>query len=95
MNFKHITATIACAVALGSFGSTAFAAADDHMNFPDLMKMEMIDTNKDGMVSKAEFLAVMGKAWDMKAKDMKVKGDKMTADEFKELGRFLSRGEKN
>ena len=95
MNFKHITASIATAIALGGFGSAAFAATDDHMNFPDFMKMEMIDTNKDGMVSKAEFLAVMGKVWDMKTKEMKVKGDKMTADEFKELGRFLSRGEKN
>lgn len=34
----------------------------------DMMKMPMMDANKDGMVSRAEFLEAMGKAFDMHAR---------------------------
>ena len=45
----------------------------------DMMKMPMMDTNKDGMVSRAEFLEAMGKSFDMHAKDMKAKDGKIDA----------------
>jgi hypothetical protein len=37
----------------------------------------------------------MGKVWDMKAKEMKVKGGKMKEADYMALAGFLSRGEKN
>ena len=45
----------------------------------DMMKMPMMDTNKDGMVSRAEFLDAMGKAFDMHAKEMKASDGKIDA----------------
>jgi hypothetical protein len=47
------------------------------------------------MVSKAEFMTMMEKAWANKAKEMNVKGDKMSAEDFKKLMGWFSRGEKN
>ena len=35
---------------------------------------------------------MMGKVWDMKAKEMKAKPAGMSADEFKQFYGFLSRG---
>ena len=64
----------------------------DDNSFSGMFKMAMMDTDKDGMVSKAEFLAMMSKVWDMKAKEMAVKGDKMSGDEMKKMVVWLSRG---
>jgi hypothetical protein len=81
-------------LALGTTGARADNTADD-ASFSGMWRMDYIDVNKDGMMSKDEFLALMGKVWDMKTKEMKVKGDKMNAEEMKALGRWLSRGERN
>lgn len=44
-------------------------------------KMDKVDSNKDGMVSKKEFLDAMGKTWDMHMADVKkMDADKMGAD---------------
>jgi len=43
-----------------------------------------MDANKDGMVSKKEFLDRMAKIWDMKAKKMNLKDDKMAPDIFEQ-----------
>ena len=51
----------------------------------DMMKMPMMDTNKDGMVSKEEFLAAMGKAFDMHTKEMKAKDGKLDAGQLEKL----------
>ncbi len=71
------------------------AENNDDMSFPGMFKMDRIDKNKDNMVSKAEFLEMMGKAYDMKAKEMNVKGGKMKMEDYMALSAFLSRGEKN
>jgi hypothetical protein len=73
------------AFALCAFGTSANAQMPDDFSFSGMWKMDYIDKNKDGMVSKDEFLALMTKAWDMKAKEMKIKQDKMTAEEFKKF----------
>lgn len=41
-------------------------------------KMSKVDTDKDGMVSRKEFLDAMGKSWDMHMADVK----KMDADKM-------------
>jgi hypothetical protein len=81
------------ALTLGGSIARADNVADD-ASFTGMWRMDYIDANKDGMMSKTEFLTLMGKVWDMKAKEMKVQGDKMNAEEMKALGRWLSRGEK-
>ena len=60
--------------------------------FAEIMSMKMIDKNKDGMVSKKEFMDMMTMAWEMNAKKMGVKGDMMTDAQFKEILMYLKAG---
>lgn len=92
---KKLLPLVAISFALIAGSSVARAESNDDASFSGMFKMEMMDKNKDGMLSKAEFLAMMGKAWDMKAKEMKVKGGMMSDADFKAFMGFLSRGEKN
>lgn len=90
---KISNALILCA-ALGASGvSMAQGAADWQMHL-DMQKFGAMDQNKDGMVSKAEFVKMMDKSFDMAAKKMGAKGDKMTESQFKEFmdGAFGRKG---
>jgi Ca2+-binding EF-hand superfamily protein len=78
----------ALALAMTAVGSAALADGDIYSR---LFEMKQMDRNKDGMVSKDEFLAMVAKAWDMQAADMKVVGHKMTAEQIKELEKILGR----
>lgn len=82
------------ALALSLMSGAAFAAADgpDWMQFNQMMAMKMMDKDKDGMVSKQEYMDMMTKAWEMNAKKMNVKDDKMTADQYKQFQRYLQAG---
>jgi hypothetical protein len=94
MQFNKFTGAIAIASALFASGS-AFAAtptSGEFYPFADIMAMKMIDKNKDGMVSKKEFMDMMSMAWDMNAKKMGVKGDNMSADDFKQVLMYLKAG---
>jgi hypothetical protein len=93
MSPKKTAGCIALALSLMSAGS-AFAAADgpDWMQFNQMMAMKMMDKDKDGMVSKQEYMDMMTKAWEMNAKKMNVKDDKMTADQYKQFQRYLQAG---
>jgi hypothetical protein len=87
--------TILCtALALGAFGTAARAETNDDMSFSGMFKADRIDKNKDKMVSKAEFLEMMGKMWDMKAKEMKVtdKDMKFSMDQYKQILSYLKAG---
>jgi hypothetical protein len=92
MKFQRHLALAATTFALLAAGGAARAETMDDNSFSGMFALAQMDGNKDGMVSKAEFLAMMGKVWDMKAKEMAVKGDKMSADEMKKVGVWLSRG---
>jgi hypothetical protein len=94
MQFKKFTGAIAIASALFASG-TAFAAnptSGEFYPFAEIMSMKMMDKNKDGMVSKKEFMDMMSMAWDMNAKKMGVKGDNMTCDQFKDILMYLKAG---
>jgi hypothetical protein len=94
MSFKQSATRLALAAAVLCAGS-AFAQAPtnaEYYPFADIMAMKMMDKNKDGMVSKKEYLDMMSMAWDMNAKKMGVKGDKMTPDQFKEILMYLKAG---
>ncbi len=65
---KKLTAVLIIATALAGLSAAARAAEGTQDDFMPLFKMQMVDKNKDGMVSKKEFMAMMDKAYDMKAK---------------------------
>jgi Ca2+-binding EF-hand superfamily protein len=87
---KFSKALILCA-ALGASGVTMAQGAADLQMFQDMQKFVSMDANKDGMVSKAEFMKMMDKSFEMAAKKMGAKGDKMTEAQFKEFTDMLSR----
>lgn len=93
MKLTKIASTLAAATLLCAAGS-AFAAGtvSEFYPFADIMAMKMMDKNKDGMVSKKEFMDMMSMAWDMNAKKMNVKGDKMTKPEFDQVLQYLKLG---
>jgi len=92
MKFAQRLALAAVAVTALA-GTTALRAETmEDMRFGDIATMKMMDKNKDGMVSKAEFLEMMGKVYDMKAKQMKSKGGVMSSVEFDEFTKYLRAG---
>lgn len=92
MTQRKLISTFFVAAALLAGVGAAHADGIENMGFGDVMSMKMIDTNKDGMVSKAEFLDMMGKLFDAKAKKMGVKGGKMTLAEFDEVLKYMRAG---
>jgi 6-phosphogluconate dehydrogenase len=88
---KFVLSTAAIAMALGLATATTTASAKDR--YPQMMMAA--DMNKDGMVSKEEFLQTMAKAYDEKMAKMKamtaaaqakmMKGDQMTMDGYRAL----------
>lgn len=80
------SAAVALTVVLGS--AAAHAQGDIYSR---LFDMKQMDGNKDGMVSKDEFLAMVAKLWDMHTLEVKVKGNKMTPEQLKELEKVLGR----
>jgi hypothetical protein len=87
---KFALAALAASLALAA--PIARAETMDDMRFGDIATMKMMDKNKDGMVTKAEFLEMMGKVYDMKAKQMKSKGGVMSSVEFDEFAKYLRAG---
>jgi hypothetical protein len=79
--------------ALGASGAS-FAQVTDWQMHLDMLKMASLDANKDGMVSKAEFVKMMEKSFDMAMKKMDAKGDKMTEMQFKQYmeNTFMRKG---
>ncbi len=88
----RLVAILATTVLLGAAGPAAWAETKDDMSFSGMAKLDHVDRNKDGMVSKAEFLEMMGKIYDMKAKEMKVKGDRMMPADFQQILMYLKAG---
>ena len=88
MNITTTFRTAALAVTMAFAGGAAFADGDIYSR---LFEMKQMDRNKDGMVSKDEFLAMVSKLWDMHTLEIKVKGGKMTPEQIKELEKVLGR----
>jgi hypothetical protein len=82
MNVKTLSRSLIVIAALVATNSFAASHAAGEMKAADMMKMPMVDKNKDGMVSRAEYLEMAGKVFDMKAKEMKGKDGMMTADHY-------------
>ncbi len=94
MKLKQLTTSLVLTAAVLASG-TAFAAGPTNAEYyplAEIMSMKMIDKNKDGMVSRKEFMDMMTMAWDMNAKKMGVKGEMMTDAQFKEVLMYLKAG---
>ena len=92
MQLKKIVTTLGAAALLTAAGSALAAGSTEYYPFSEIMSMKMIDKDKDGMVSKKEFMDMMSMAWDMNAKKMGVKGDKMSTADFTQLMQYLKAG---
>ena len=84
---------IAAALSVGALASLPSQAQDvrreDMANF---FQMDKIDKNKDGMVSKQEFLDMMTKAWDTQMAahpEVKDKG-RMTLEQYKAFAKMFN-----
>ena len=77
---------------LAALPLAATAETFEDMSFDGMMKMQMVDANKDGKVSKKEFLDMMGKMWDAKMKKMSIKGDAVSEAQMKEILMYLKAG---
>lgn len=88
MNPRSLLRPLAVALALAGTSAVALAEGDIYSR---LMEMRAMDRNHDGMVSKEEFLAMIAKAWDMHAQEMKVRNGKLTPEQLKELEKVLGR----
>jgi len=86
---KTLSRGLIIAATLVATNSFAAAHAAGEMKASDMTKMPMMDTNKDGMVSKEEFLAAMGKVFDMKAKEMGAKDGKLDAGQLDKVRRAM------
>lgn len=84
-----IAAALVVASSLAGFGAPALAVEANQDDFMILFKMDMMDKNKDGMVSKKEFMAMMDKAYDMKAKAMGAKNGMLTEAQMREFLKSL------
>jgi hypothetical protein len=92
MKTTRFVAALSTALALGAFGTAAHAQTSDDMSFAGMFKADRIDKNKDKMVSKAEFLEMIGKMWDMKAKEMKAKDDKLNMQQYEQVLAYMKLG---
>jgi len=94
---KTLYATaLALGMAASSFATVAYAEAGV-LTYDFIFKTA--DKNRDGMVTRAEFVEAMGKAYDMKMQEMKaakdtkmMKDNAMTRDGLKQIFNDLYRG---
>jgi Ca2+-binding EF-hand superfamily protein len=92
MKLKMIATTLAAATMLCAAGSALAQTRGEFYPLAEIMSMKMMDKNHDGMVSKKEYMDMMSLAWDMNAKKMGVKGDKMTTEQFDQVLQYLKAG---
>lgn len=86
---KRLAAGLVAAAALLSLNGAVRAAEGDTQDPFMLFKMSILDKNKDGMVSKKEFMAMVEKAYDMKVKQMGAKGGLLSEDQMQALLKSL------
>jgi hypothetical protein len=84
---------IAAAVVTTAFATLPSQAQDVRReDMVTYFQMDHIDKDKDGMVSKKEFMDMMGKAWDeMAAKTPEMKGkDRMTLEQYRAFAKMFN-----
>jgi hypothetical protein len=81
----------------GVLAATTLASLPSHAqdvrreDMAGYFEMQQIDKNKDGMVSKKEFMDMMSKAWDAEMAAHKAKPNaKMTREEYKAFAKMFN-----
>jgi hypothetical protein len=90
--FNKTCFAAALVAASAAFAAPAFAQEGTQDDFMLLFKMAAMDKNKDGMVSKKEFIAMMEKAYDMKAKQMGATAGMISEAQMREFLKSLYTG---
>jgi hypothetical protein len=88
MSVRNLTRIVLVSAALAAVGPSVFAQGDIYSR---LMEMREMDKNKDGMISKQEFLDMISAEWDAKAAEMKVPSGPLSPEHLKELEKTLGR----
>lgn len=86
---KYTAAAVLAAASMAGFTVPAHAQEGTQDDFMLIFKMKSMDKDKDGMISKKEFMAAMDKAYDMKAKAMAARGGMLTEAQMQEFIRLL------
>jgi len=87
MLMKTVNRALVVAMACVSLQAAADTLPPAKMK--EMMSLASMDTNKDGRVSRAEYLAMMGKIYDMKMKDMGIKDGRLDAAQLETLHRAM------
>jgi hypothetical protein len=82
--------TFALLAALVVGVSAASADTLPAARYAEMLTIEMADTNKDGVVSRDEFLAAAAKMYDMAVEHMKARDGKMTSLQLREFRSSLA-----
>ena len=96
-SLRHLVLTSAVLAAAASFSLPSLAQdvkREESVTY--YLQTKMIDADKDGMVSKKEFMDAMSKSWDMHmgdakkmAPDPKAPKDKMTLQQYIEFSKMF------
>lgn len=89
----HTPLRLATPLALAALlAATALPAAADKGGDASarLMRMSAVDADKDGRVSKTEFLEMVGKLWDAYMPDFKTADGKLTPEQLQTIQKTLA-----
>ncbi|MEO5686696.1 MAG: hypothetical protein ABIR54_04980 [Burkholderiaceae bacterium] len=94
---RHVLTTATLIAALAASAWPAQAADSRSEDRQRYFQMSNMDADKDGMVSKKEFMAMVAKTWDMHMADMAKDGgapapkmkDKMTLEQYREFAHMF------
>ena len=94
LSLRQLVLTSAALAAAASFSLPSLAQdvrREDSVTY--YLQMDKVDANKDGMVSKKEFMDAMARTWDMhmaeaKKADPKMMKDKMTLQQYLEFAKM-------
>jgi hypothetical protein len=95
LSLRQVVLASAVLAATASFSLPTFAQdvrREDSVTY--YLQMEKIDANKDGMVSKKEFMDAMSRTWDMhmaeaRKADPKMMKDRMTLQQYVEFSKMF------
>jgi Ca2+-binding EF-hand superfamily protein len=82
---RPIAATATAVLTLLLATAPARAETEADMSFDGMVKMVRMDKNKDGRVSRKEFLDRMSTVWDMRARKATMKDGTMSAEDFEKM----------
>ena len=89
---KKLATALVAAATVSTLLAVPGAARADEPGDQDpfmLFKMSILDRNKDGRVSKTEFMAMVEKAYDMKAKEGGTRGSMISEAQMQALLKSL------